>query len=92
MAQPQSDVSGLHRLPYHPHQIIAYSIQVCFVSELEGEGFQGLSGVVLPAVETPVNGGLDSPPQRGKQRRYQQCRSHDREGGLLFREDDEASL
>src|SRR5215212_7905608 len=37
--QPQRDVCGLHRLPNHPHQVIAQSVEVCLVTKLRGEGF-----------------------------------------------------
>src|SRR5918995_3738565 len=37
--QPQRDVCGLHRLPYHPHQVFAQGVQVCFVAQLGREGF-----------------------------------------------------
>src|SRR5215218_11448869 len=37
--QPQRDVCGLHSLPYHPHQVFAQGVQVCFVAQLGREGF-----------------------------------------------------
>src|SRR5829696_3131670 len=67
-AQPQRDVCGLHSLPYHPHQVFAQGVQVCFVAQLSREGLQGLSSIVLPAVEAPVYEGLDATPQGGEQR------------------------
>jgi hypothetical protein len=70
--QPQGDVGRLHRLPYRPYQIIAECAQVCFVAQLGREGFQGLSGVVLAAVEATVDKALNSPPERGKQSRDQE--------------------
>ena len=59
--QPQRDVGGLHRLPYHPYQVVAQCLQVGLVPQLGGEGFQGLSGIVLAAVEAPVYERLDAP-------------------------------
>ncbi len=59
--QPQGDVGGLHRLPYHPDQIIAKCAQVCFVAQLGREGFHGLCSVVLTAIEAPVNNSLNTP-------------------------------
>jgi hypothetical protein len=47
-------VGRLYRLPYHPHQIIAECVQVCLVAQSGREDFQGLSRVVLAAVEAPV--------------------------------------
>jgi hypothetical protein len=29
-AQPQGDVSRLHRLPYHAHKVVTHGIEVCF--------------------------------------------------------------
>src|SRR5215210_3474091 len=38
-AQPQRHVGWLHRLPYHPYQVVAQGIQVRLISELGGECF-----------------------------------------------------
>ena len=38
-AQPQRGVSGLHRLLYRPHQIVAQGLKVGLVPELGLEGF-----------------------------------------------------
>jgi hypothetical protein len=53
----------LHRLPYHPYQVIAQGIQVCLVAQLGREGFQGLGCIVLAAIEAPVYERLDTSPQ-----------------------------
>src|SRR5215203_4331237 len=66
-AQPQRDVGWLHRLPYHPYQIVAQCLKVCFVPELGRECFQGLSRVVLATVEEPVYKCMDSAPKRLEQ-------------------------
>jgi hypothetical protein len=71
-AQPQGDLGRLHRLPYHPYQIIAKCVQVCFFAQLGRESFQGLSRVLLIAVEAPVYKALNAPPERSKQRRDQE--------------------
>src|SRR5215218_10275103 len=60
-AQPQRDVGGLHRLPYHPHQVVAEGVHVRLVSQLGREGFQGLPGIVLTSVEATVYEGLNAP-------------------------------
>src|SRR5215204_2980111 len=52
--QPQRDMRRLHRLPHHPHQIVAQRVQVCFVTQIGREAFQGLPGIVLASVEAPV--------------------------------------
>ena len=59
--QPQGDVGGLHRLPYHTHEIIAKRVQVCLVAQLGREGFQGFGSVVFAAVEATVDKALDAP-------------------------------
>ena len=41
----------LHRLPHHPDQVVVQRGQVCLVAQLGGEGFEGLSRVVLAAIE-----------------------------------------
>jgi len=67
-------VGGLYRLPYHLYQIGAERIQIRFIAQLGREGFEGLTRVVLAAVEALVYERLEATPQRGEQR----C---DREGG-----------
>ena len=37
--QPQRDVSGLHRLPHHPYEIVAQGVQVGLVPKLRREAF-----------------------------------------------------
>jgi hypothetical protein len=37
--QPERDVSRLHRLPHHPHQVVVQRVEVGLVPELGGEGF-----------------------------------------------------
>jgi hypothetical protein len=59
----------LHRLPHHPHQIIAQGVQLRLFAEPRREGFQGLPGIVLAAVEAPIYERLDAPPQRSEKRR-----------------------
>src|SRR5215204_4085332 len=90
--QPQRDVCRLHSLPYHPQQVFAQGVQVCFVAQLGREGFQGLSCIVLAAVEAPVYEGLDATPQGGEQGRYKEGGGNDRQGGLLTCEADEDTL
>src|SRR5215204_6563739 len=90
--QPQRDVSGLHRLSHHSYQVLAQGVHVRFVSQLGREGFQGLSGVVLPAVEAPVYKPLYAASQRREQCRYQEGGCHHCECGLLTREQDEEPL
>src|SRR5215211_5377489 len=46
--------------PLPPPQVVAQRLQVCLISELGGEGFQGLSRIVLAAVEAPVYERLDA--------------------------------
>ena len=58
----------LHRLPYHPNQVAAQSIQVRLVAQLGREGFQGLPRIVLAAVETMVDEALYATPQGIEQR------------------------
>src|SRR5829696_7077884 len=82
----------LHGLPYYTHQVVIEGFQVRLVPELGGEGFQGLSSVILPAVEASIYEGLDAPPEGGEQRRYQESGCNDREGELLTCERDEDPL
>jgi hypothetical protein len=58
--QPQRDVGGLHSLPHHPHQFLIQRFEVRLISQLHGEGFEGLPGVVLVAVEAAVYEGLNA--------------------------------
>jgi hypothetical protein len=81
--QPQRDVGGLHRLSYHPDEIIAKCVEVDFFAQLGREGFQGLGSVVLAAVEATVDKALDAPPEGNEQCGGQECGCDDCQGGLL---------
>jgi hypothetical protein len=61
--QPQRDVGWLYRLVHHAHQLIAEPVQVGLITQLGREGFQGLSRIVLAAVEAPVYERLDAAPE-----------------------------
>src|SRR5918993_3349238 len=91
-AQPQRDVRRLHRLPHHPYQVFAQRIQVRLFPKLSRESFQGLSSVVLAAVEAPVYKALYAASQRREQCCYQEGGCHHCEGGLLPSERDEDPL
>src|SRR5215211_228246 len=83
---------GLHRLLYHPHQIVAQGVQIRLVSELGGEGFEGLSRVIFAAVEALVYEPLDTASQGHEQRSDREGGDNHREGGLLAGKDDEEPL
>src|SRR3712207_8933922 len=72
----RSDVSRLHRLPHHRHQVVAQGVEVRLVPELGREGFHGLGCIVLAAVETPVYEGLRSEEHTSElqSRQYLVCR------------------
>src|SRR5919112_1895647 len=91
-AQPQRHVRRLHRLPYHPYQVVIEGFQVRLVPELRRECLKGLSSVVLPAVEPAVHEPLHPATQRYKQGSDGEGRGHDCEGGLLTSEQDEEPL
>jgi len=76
-AQPQRDVRGLHRLRYHPYEIVIERLQIRRVPELDGESFEGLPGVVFAPVEAPVYERLDASPQRIEQRSDDEGRGDD---------------
>src|SRR5215204_3268313 len=91
-SQPQRDVGGLHRLPYHAYQFAVQCLQIHLIPEFHGEALKRFSRVVLPPVETPIYERLDTPPHRAEKRRYQQRGGNYRQGGLLAGEDDEHAL
>ncbi len=72
-------MGGLHRFPYHPNQIVAQGVKIGLVPQLGREGFEGLSRVVLPTVEAPVDEVLGAAPQRVEQGCYHKGRSHNGE-------------
>src|SRR5215211_4591237 len=69
-------------LPLPSHR--AQCLQVRLISELGRERFQGLSGVVLAAIEAPVYERLYGPPQGSKQRSDDQGGDHYCELRLLL--------
>src|SRR5919112_2886707 len=82
----------LHRLPYYTHQVVIEGFQVRLVLQLGGEGFQGLSSVILPTVEATVYKPLYAASQRREQCCYQEGGCHDCKGRLLPGERDEDPL
>src|SRR5215203_2620669 len=58
-------------------------LQVCLVSELGREAFQGLPGILLCSVEAADYEGLDASSQGVEQDRDQEGGGYHREGGLL---------
>src|SRR5215218_8922620 len=60
-AQPHRDVLRLHRLPYHVYQLLFQCLQVPLVSEFGRKAFEGLPGVVPPAIRASVYESLDTP-------------------------------
>jgi hypothetical protein len=69
----------LHRLPYHPYQVVVQSVQVCSVPQFGGEGFEDLRGIVLPAVEAPIHERLHPRTQRAEEGCYGKGGCHDEE-------------
>src|SRR5215218_10648631 len=82
--QPQRDACRLHRLPHYRYQFSIQAVQVRLISQSGGEGFEGLSRVVLAAVEAAVYERLDAPSQGVEQRGYHQGRDDHGELGLLL--------
>src|SRR5215203_4678368 len=75
--QPQRDVLRLQRLAYNPRNVVVERLEVRFVAQPGGEGFEGLSRVVLAPVEAAIDKRLDAAPQRVEQCRYHQGRYDD---------------
>src|SRR5919112_3143080 len=91
-AQPQRDVGRLHRLPHYVHQFVIQSLQVRLIPQLCSEGLQGLSCIILPAVEAAVNEALHPPTQRVEQSGYGERGGYDSQGGLLACQDAQEGL
>jgi hypothetical protein len=75
--QPQRDVGGLHRFPYHAHEIVAQSVEVRLIPELGTEGFQCLGRIVLAPVEAAIYKRLHASSQRYEQAGNGEGRDHD---------------
>src|SRR3712207_2737136 len=74
----------LHRFPYHPYKLGVQGVEVRLVPELGREGFQGLSSVVLPSVETAVYKALDATSKGHEQSRYDERGNDYSQLGLLL--------
>jgi hypothetical protein len=61
-AQPQLDVRRLQRLPDHAHEFVVQRLQVGFIPEPGGEGFEGLGSIILPTIEAPIYEALYATP------------------------------
>src|SRR6266699_1718937 len=66
-AQPQGDMGGQHGLLNDCQQLLTQLIQVDFLAQGGTEGSHYLRGIVLAAVETPVNQTLDATAERLEQ-------------------------
>src|SRR5215203_3545516 len=75
--QLQRDVRRLHSLPHYRQQFVAQGVEVRLVAQLGREGFQGLSRIVLPAVEAAVYESLYASAQGVEQSGYHEGRVHD---------------
>jgi hypothetical protein len=82
----------VHRLHHHSHELVIQCVEVRLIPELGGEGFEGLSSVVLPAIETPVYKGLQATSQRSEQGGDGQGGGDDRKLRLLTCEGAEKPL
>src|SRR5918995_2428656 len=82
--QPQRDVFWLYRLPHYGHQLGVQRVQVRLVAKPGRELFQSPPGVVLAAVEAPVDKGLNASSQRVEQGRYRERGDDHSELGLLL--------
>src|SRR5918995_775770 len=91
-AQPQRDVSWLHRPPHDPDEVVAQGVEICLVSKLGRECLQRLHRIVLPAVEAAVDKALDAAPQRVEQGGYRQSGGHHHELGSLAGQSAEEQL
>src|SRR5918995_1388017 len=91
-AQPQRDVSWLHRPPHDPDEVVAQGVEICLVSKLGRECLQRLHRIVLPAVEAAVDKALDAAPQRVEQGGYRQSGGHHHERGSLAGKSAEGQL
>src|SRR5215207_540922 len=56
--KPHRYVGWCHGFLNHTDQFVVEGLQIRLVPELRGEGFEGLPGVVLAAVEAAVDKGL----------------------------------
>ena len=62
--QPERNMRGLHRLLHHGQQVPAQLLQVDFLAQGSAERGHGLGGIILAAIEAPVNDPLDTSVER----------------------------
>src|SRR5215210_9441051 len=75
--QPQRDVLRLHSLPHDRDQLAAQGFEVGLISQLRGERFEGLGGIVFPPIEQPIYEPLYAPAQWVEQGRYRKGGGND---------------
>src|SRR5258706_2899668 len=76
--EPQRDRGRLHRFLHHCYQVFAQAGQVYFVAQRRAKGGQRPCSVVLAAIETTVDDGLDTTTQRLEQDIDSECRDDNR--------------
>ena len=73
----------MQRLAHHPHQVVAQHSEVGLLAKPDGKRWEGLRGVVLPAVEAMIDERLHPAAQRDEQGDDRQSRGDDCDSRLL---------
>src|SRR5713226_3881175 len=71
--QPERDMCWLHRLLHHGQQVIVQLVQVHLLAQRGTVGCHDLGGVILAAIEAPINDALNALAQWLEQGGYDQC-------------------
>src|SRR2546421_161934 len=82
-AQPERDMCRLHRLLYDGQQVFAQLVQVHFVMQGGTESCHRLGGVILAAIEAPVNDPLDATAQGLEESSNDEGRDHHSDSVIL---------
>src|SRR5438874_2488149 len=81
-AQPERDMTGLHRFIDDREQILAQLAQVNFIPQRCAERLQRFSSIILATIETSVDDGLNASSQGLEESRNGEGRDHKGDGRL----------
>lgn len=72
-AKPEARVHWVHRVGDDRQEVTAQRVEIDLVRKLAAERVEHLTGVVVRAIETAIDGGLDASPER-----LEECEARER--------------
>src|SRR5579863_4623947 len=81
--KPERDVARLHRLLHHREQVLAQLRQINLIAKSGAKSSQRFGGIILAAVEAPVDDALDATAQGLEESGNDESRDHNGDRVIL---------